>query len=123
MLEYNVILMLVMNMRHRVSGNPDINTVATVDHVLEKTIERNLRNRDDKDGNWNETVISRIDAKTGKRIMPSYVLCVDNIYDSSIKAAKYFKVPIYLINSKCYKSFRETKREYYQELEKNGPTR
>lgn len=91
------------NMRNR-TFVASINTVTTVDDLMEKTIKTNLR----KPPNcrlWNEIVLSRTDETTDVKIKPNFVVCMDVISESSIKVAQQFNIPIYLIN-----------RKYYQEL-------
>lgn len=91
------------NMRNRVF-RANINTVTTVDDLMEKTIETNL-GKPPNSRLWNEIGLSRTDETTGAKIKPNFVVCMDVISESSIKAAQQFNIPIYLIN-----------RKYYQEL-------
>lgn len=91
------------NMRNRLS-EASINTVTTVDDLMEKTVELNLGKHPNFRG-CNEIVLSRTDETTGMKIKPNFVVCMDVISESSIKAAQQFNIPIYLIN-----------RKYYQEL-------
>lgn len=91
------------NMRNRVFV-ASINTVTTVDDLMEKTVESNLRTPPNS-RLWNEIGLSRRDEATGIKIKPNFVVCMDVISESSIKAAQQFNIPIYLIN-----------RKYYQEL-------
>lgn len=91
------------NMRNRVFV-ANINTVTTVDDLMEKTIETNLR-IPPKSRSWNEIGLSRTDETTGTKIKPNFVVCMDVISENSIKAAQQLNIPIYLIN-----------RKYYQEL-------
>ena len=51
---------------------------------------------------WNEIGLSRIDEATVEKIKPNYIVCMDVINEHSLKAAKEFNVPIYLIHRKCY---------------------
>ena len=51
--------------------------------------------------NYNEVIINRKD-KNGNRIRPDYIICFDKINDQSIKHAKYFEIPIYVINTQIY---------------------
>lgn len=88
------------NMRNRVFRSL-INTVSTVDDVMEKTIKENLGKKPD-DKLWNEIGLSRTDETTGTKIKPNFVVCMDTISENSIKAAQYFNIPIYLINRKYY---------------------
>ncbi len=90
------------NMRNRifVAG---INTVTTVDDLMEKTVESNLR-KPPNSRLWNEIGLSRIDETTGMKIKPNFVVCMDVISESSIKAAQQFNIPIYLINRKYYQN-------------------
>lgn len=91
------------NMRNRVFI-ASINTVTTVDDLMEKTIETNLR-KPPNSRLWNEIGLSRTDETTGTKIKPNFVVCMDVISENSIKAAQQLNIPIYLIN-----------RKYYQEL-------
>ena len=91
------------NMRNRLFV-ARINTVTTIDDLMEKTIETNLR-KPPNSRLWNEIGLSRTDETTGIKIKPNFVVCMDTISESSIKAAQQFNIPIYLIN-----------RKYYQEL-------
>ena len=91
------------NMRNR-GFVASINTVTTVDDLMEKTVKLNLR-KPQNSRIWNEIVLSRTDRTTGMKIKPNFVVCMDVISESSIKAAQQFNIPIYLIN-----------RKYYQEL-------
>lgn len=91
------------NMRNRFF-KAKINTVTTVDDLMEKTIETNLR-KSPNSRLWNEIGLSRTDETTGMKIKPNFVVCMDTISETSIKAAQQFNIPIYLIN-----------RKYYQEL-------
>lgn len=91
------------NMRNRVFL-ASINTVTTVDDLMDKTVESNLR-KPPNSRLWNEIGLSRTDETTGMKINPNFVVCMDTISESSIKAAQHFNIPIYLIN-----------RKYYQEL-------
>ena len=88
------------NMRNRVFV-ASINTVTTVDDLMEKTIETNLR-KPPNSRLWNEIGLSRTDETTGVKIKPNFVVCMDVISESSIKAAQQFNIPIYLINRKYY---------------------
>lgn len=88
------------NMRNR-AFEASINTVTTVDDLMEKTIEFNLRKLP-HNRLWNEIGLSRTDETTGMKIKPNFVVCMDTISESSIKAAQQFNIPIYLINRKYY---------------------
>ena len=89
------------NMRNRFSVAQQINTVSTIDDIMEKTIQNNAKESPDIPI-WNEILLSRTDQATGKKIKPNYIVCMDRINQNSIKAASYFNIPIYLINSKYY---------------------
>lgn len=89
------------NMRKRVF-TARINTVATVDDLMEKTIESNIRT-EPSSRMWNEIGLSRTNENTGKKLQPNYIVCMDYISESSKKAADYFNIPIYLIQRKKYK--------------------
>lgn len=89
------------NMRNRISI-ADINTVATVDDLMEKTIQSNMR-KNPSSRMWNEIGLSRIDENTGEKLQPNYIVCMDYVSESSKKAAEYFNIPIYLIQRKEYK--------------------
>ena len=88
------------NMRNRVFV-ASINTITTVDDLMETTIETNLRKPPNR-RLWNEIGLSRTDETTGVKIKPNFVVCMDVISESSIKAAQQFNIPIYLINRKYY---------------------
>lgn len=88
------------NMRNR-AFVASINTVTTVDDLMEKTVELNLR-KPPNSRLWNEIGLSRTDDTTGMKIMPNFVVCMDTINENSIKAAQQFNIPIYLINRKYY---------------------
>lgn len=88
------------NMRNRVFV-ASINTITTVGDLMEKTIETNLR-KPPNSRLWNEIGLSRTDETTGVKIKPNFVVCMDVISESSIKAAQQFNIPIYLINRKYY---------------------
>lgn len=62
-----------------------INTITTVDDLMEKTIETNLRKQPNSRF-WNEIGLSRTDETTGMKIKPNFVVCMDVISESSIKA-------------------------------------
>jgi hypothetical protein len=79
---------------------PTINTVTTLDDLLEKTVSEN-QNRIGLKG-WNEVILSRSNPETGKKVLPNYIVCMDNLYQSSIDAASYFGIPIYLIQTRNY---------------------
>lgn len=79
----------------------DVNTVTTVDELMLKTVKKNI-GLPQASRQWNEVGLSRIDEQPGLKIRPNYVVCMDNISDSSIKAAEYFNIPIYLIDRKHY---------------------
>lgn len=88
------------NMRNR-SFISNVNTITTVDNLMKKTIETNLIKH--PNGRlWNEIGLSRIDESTGMKIKPDFIVCMDKISQSSIRAAEHFNVPIYLINRKNY---------------------
>lgn len=53
---------------------------------------------------WNEIGLLRTDETTGVKIKPNFIVCMDVISASSIKAAEQFNVPIYLINRKYYQA-------------------
>ena len=89
------------NMRNRIFI-ADINTVTTVDDLMEKTIQLNMR-KNPNSRMWNEIGLSRIDENTGEKLQPNYIVCMDYISESSKKAAEYFNIPIYLIQRKEYK--------------------
>lgn len=72
---------------------PKINTIATIDDLINKTKGQY---------NYNEVVITRADALTGEKFKPDYIVCFDNVNNDSIKASLEFSVPIYLIKSNCY---------------------
>ena len=71
-----------------------LNTISTIDDIMEKTIQNN------KDGsnNWNEIGLVR------RNIRPDFIVCMDHIYDASIRAATYFHVPIYVIQRSKYQN-------------------
>ena len=89
------------NMRNRVFVS-NVNTITTVDDLMEKTIEAN-RVGEDTAKQWNEIGLSRNDERTGMKIKPNYVVCMDFITENSIKAAQQFNIPIYLIKRQYYK--------------------
>ena len=61
-----------------------------------------LPNSSLKSGCWNEIIINRRNRKTKEKIQPNYLVCFDKINDRTIKHAKYFNIPIYVINTKIY---------------------
>lgn len=73
---------------------PLVNTISTIDLLMKKTIETNQNNT----SQWNEIVLLRKDIK------PDYIVCMDHIYEPSIKAATYFHVPIFLIQRSRYQN-------------------
>lgn len=73
--------------------HPQINTIATIDDLINKTKGRY---------NYNEVVITRADALTGEKFKPDYIVCFDNVNNDSIKASLEFDIPIYLIKRNCY---------------------
>lgn len=88
------------NMRNRAFIS-NVNTITTVDDLMKKTIETNLTKH--PNGRlWNEIGLSRMDESTGNKIKPDFIVCMDTISQSSIRAAQHFNVPIYLINRKNY---------------------
>ncbi|MBQ8902505.1 MAG: hypothetical protein IJY87_05570 [Bacilli bacterium] len=94
------------NMRNRVF-EASINTVATVDYVMEQTIKENI-NKPPASRMWNEIGLSR--KNLGVKLRPDYIVCMDYVSPNSIKAAEYYGIPIYLIH-----------RKYYPELPYNPP--
>ena len=52
---------------------------------------------------YNEIAIRR-KRKDGTRIMPTAILCYDEINDISLKHAEYFNIPIIVINTKTYRN-------------------
>jgi len=94
------------NMRNRVF-EASINTVATVDDVMEQTIKENI-NKPPASRMWNEIGLSR--ENLGVKLRPNYIVCMDYVSPNSIKAAEYYGIPIYLIH-----------RKYYPELPYNPP--
>lgn len=88
------------NMRNWFSF-PDNNTVTTIDELMEKTIRKNQGKTGPK--MWNEVVLSRVEESSGRKIEPNFIVCMDNISESSKQAAQQFNIPIYLINRKCYR--------------------
>lgn len=64
------------------------------DEMMRKTIA----NR-----NYNEIAIRR-KRKDGARVMPTAILCYDEINDVSLKHAEYFNIPIIVINTKTYRN-------------------
>lgn len=102
------------NMRSRISL-ASINTVTTVDDLMEKTIETNIK-KSPNSRLWNEVGLSRIDETTGMKIKPDFIVCMDIISESSLKAAEQFNIPIYLINRKYYPELPYV-NDYNNELE------
>lgn len=82
-------------------GKNDVNTVTTVDDFISKTVKNNKGKGASQI--WNEVLIDRVNPRTQEKLRPDYVVCMDYITPNSIKAAKYFDVPIYLINRKAYR--------------------
>ena len=76
---------------------PTVNTITTVDHLMEKTIERNAKVIIK---GYNEVILDRTNKDT--KIMPNYIVCMDQINEKSIEAAAYYGIPIYLIHRYCY---------------------
>lgn len=87
------------NMRARI-GYARINTIATIDDLIEKTIENQRQS-----GIWNEIGLSRIDETTGMKIQPNFIVCMDTISDSSLNAAQKLNIPIYFIKRKYYNNY------------------
>ena len=54
---------------------------------------------------YNEIAIKRKN-KDNKKILPTAILCFDEINDVSIKHAEYFEIPIIVINTKTYSKLR-----------------
>lgn len=88
------------NMRNRLFY-ASVNTVTTVDDLMNKTIEKNIKISPDG-RKWNEIVLSRANEITGIKIEPNFIVCMDEISESSKRAAYQFNIPIYLINRKYY---------------------
>ena len=88
--------------------NLNVNTVTTVDDLMEKTIEMNQKIPPNQ-RLWTEIGLLRTDPTTGLKIKPDYVVCMDTISENAIQAANKFNIPIYLIN-----------RSYYSELPYNN---
>ena len=79
----------------------------------EELMRETINNRD-----YNEIAIKRKrDEKT--RIMPTAILCYDEINDTSIRHAEYFNIPIIVINTKTYKAL----KDYTKPKEKDVITR
>lgn len=55
------------------------------------------------DARYNEVVLSRQIGNSNERMQPDYLVCMDRIGQCSLKAAEYYGIPIYLIDSKKYK--------------------
>lgn len=77
------------------------NSVTTIEDLMEKTIEVNLK-KSPRTRIWNEILLSRFDKNTGMKITPDFVVCMDRITEVSKKAAEEFNVPIYFIDRKFY---------------------
>ena len=88
------------NMRNRLFV-ADINTVVSVDELMQKTIDKNIQRQSGR--MWNEIGLSRVNEETGEKLQPNYIVCMDYVSDNSKKAAEYFGIPIYLIQRKYYK--------------------
>lgn len=88
------------NMRNRLFV-ADINTVVSVDELMQKTIDANIQKQSGR--MWNEIGLSRVNEETGEKLQPNYIVCMDYVSESSKKAAEYFGIPIYLIQRKYYK--------------------
>jgi len=99
-IDRNVSTNINYNMRNRFD-TPEINTVSTIDDIMEKTIQKNARDTSAAPI-WNEILLSRTNQTTNKKIKPNYIVCMDIISENSKKAASYFNIPIYLINTKYY---------------------
>jgi len=93
-----------VNMRDMINLNPSTNTVTTVDNLMQKTIRDN-KEKEKSSRMWNEIGLLRVDPKTGKKIRPNYIVCMDTIHQASIDAANYFNIPIYLIHTNLYPEF------------------
>lgn len=110
------------NMRNRLFV-ADINTVASVDELMQKTIDANIQKQSGR--MWNEIVLSRVNEETGEKLQPNYIVCMDYVSESSKKAAEYFGIPIYLIQRKYYKELpyvSENNLTDQVQEEKNGNT-
>lgn len=79
----------------------NINSVVTIDELMDKTIEKNLRISSGR--MWNEVIINRKNEETGEKLQPDYIVCMDTISENSKKMAEYFNIPIYLIKCEKYK--------------------
>lgn len=90
---------ITVNMREFL--NVKVNTITTVDHFMEETIAYNAGGKTSTP--WNEILLLRDGLK------PNYILCFDKISETSRRAAEYFNVPIYLVNSRCYSQFNNIK--------------
>lgn len=88
------------NMRNRVFV-ADINTVVSIDELMQKTIDKNIQKQSGR--MWNEIGLSRVNEETGEKLQPNYIVCMDYVSEISKKAAEYFGIPIYLIQRKYYK--------------------
>lgn len=82
---------------------PSINTVATIDELMQKTIKKNATTAENSK-TWNEVVLSRSDEETGGKLEPSFIVCMDRISESSKKAAEKLNIPIYFIHRNCYQT-------------------
>lgn len=91
------------NMRQMLSI-PDTNTITTASNLLRETIEKN-KGKPPHNISWNEILSLRVD-ENGKHLMPNYIVCMDEIYSTSVDAAKHFGIPIYLIDTKKYDHFK-----------------
>lgn len=89
---------LELNMR-QILTPPEINTISTVDEVLKASIDMQKHG----DGKmWNEIVLRRTNNVTGEKIKPDYIVCMDGIFEPAKKAASYFNIPIYVIQTQSY---------------------
>lgn len=85
------------DMRGRGGKLTYINTVATVDHLIDKSREKYGYDS----LNHTEIVISRKDENGNKR-KPNYIVCINYITEDSMRAAEYFHIPIYYIDKSKY---------------------
>ena len=85
------------NMRNRVFTST-VNTVTTIDDLLAKIIKENQGRK-----SWSEVVLTRVNEVDGSHIMPNYIVCMDNISDTSLKAAEKLGLPIYFIKRWSYR--------------------
>ena len=87
------------NMRNRLFVS-NINTVVSVDELMQKTIDINSKKQSGR--MWNEIGLSRVNEETGEKLQPNYIVCMDYVSENSKKAAEFFEIPIYLIKRKHY---------------------